>query len=180
MSNLNDEKQPEDLARICQYLNNNQECSAICLQNEGQEIRDKFCVNSKKNQCCYLCSSNSGCDVNCLYLGDIQNAKEKIQKVLARLEKLSNAEKYIKAGRYNEAAQIYDGLDELEKAGECRRFAKTSYVISANLNIAKIGSISMECPHCGASQPISSKSNEVTCSYCNKMYVIPKKVLELL
>ena len=29
-------------------------------------------------------------------------------------------------------------------------------------------------------QPITSKLNEVTCSYCKKNYVIPKKILELL
>ena len=88
--------------------------------------------------------------------------------------------KFEKVGRYEQAALEYEKIGMLEEAGETRRKAKTTYVISANLNIAKIGSISMECPHCGASQPITSKSNDVTCSYCRKNYVIPKKVLELL
>ena len=46
--------------------------------------------------------------------------------------------------------------------------------------IGKIGSINMQCPHCGASQPLASKSNEVMCTRCHKSYVIPKKVLDLL
>ena len=46
--------------------------------------------------------------------------------------------------------------------------------------IGKIGSINMKCPHCGASQPLASKSNEVMCTRCHKSYVIPKKVLDLL
>jgi hypothetical protein len=61
-----------------------------------------------------------------------------------------------------------------EKAGETRRKGRTSYVVSANVNIGKIGSISRECPHCGASQPIKSKSNDATCACCKKNYVIPK------
>lgn len=75
---------------------------------------------------------------------------------------------------------LCEKLELWDKAGELRRKAKTNYVVSANLNIGKIGSISIECPHCSASQPIASKSSEVTCSYCKKNYVIPKKVLELL
>jgi len=67
-----------------------------------------------------------------------------------------------------------------DKAGECRKMGRTNYVIQANINIGKVGSISMECPFCGASQPIASKSNEVVCSYCKKTYVIPKNVLDLL
>jgi ribosomal protein S27E len=67
-----------------------------------------------------------------------------------------------------------------DKAGECRRMGKTSYIVSANVSIGKVGSISMECPHCSASQTIASKSNEVTCKYCGKNYIVPKKVLDLL
>jgi DNA-directed RNA polymerase subunit RPC12/RpoP len=89
-------------------------------------------------------------------------------------------EKLERAGRYEDAALKYEEAEMWDKAGEERRKAKTSYVISANVNIGKVGTISMECPHCGASQPLSSKNSEVTCKYCGKNYIIPKKVLELL
>ena len=93
---------------------------------------------------------------------------------------IQEIEKLEKAGRYEDAAVKYESLEMWDKAGECRRMAKTNYVVSANVNIGKVGAISMECPHCGASQPLASKSSEVTCKYCGKNYVIPKKVLELL
>jgi uncharacterized Zn-finger protein len=93
---------------------------------------------------------------------------------------LKNAENLEAAGRYEDAALLYEQIEMWDKAGQARRNNRTSYVISANVNIAKVGSISMNCPHCGASQPITSKSNEVACAYCKRNYVIPKKVLELL
>jgi ribosomal protein S27AE len=74
-----------------------------------------------------------------------------------------------------ERVQTLTENKKLEKAGR-----KTNYAISANVNIAKISSISMECPHCGASQLLATKSNEVICAHCKKRYVIPKKVLDLL
>ena len=89
-------------------------------------------------------------------------------------------EKLEKAGRYEDAALKYEELEMWDKAGNCRRMAKTNYVVSANVNIGKVGTISIDCPHCGASQPVTTKSNEVTCKFCGKSYVIPKKVLELL
>jgi Zn finger protein HypA/HybF involved in hydrogenase expression len=107
-------------------------------------------------------------------------ASDEVVTELDRTKTLKDIENFERAGRYEDAALLCEKLEMWDKAGEIRRKAKTSYVISANVNIAKIGSISMECPHCGASQPITSKSNEVTCSYCKKNYVIPKKVLELL
>jgi len=93
---------------------------------------------------------------------------------------VEEAEKLVQAGRFEEAASIYDELEMLDKAGECRRLARTNYVVSASVNIGKVATISMECPHCSASQPIGSKSNEVTCQYCGKNYIIPKRILELL
>ena len=46
--------------------------------------------------------------------------------------------------------------------------------------LGKVGSITMRCPYCGASQRLASKSDEVTCARCKKSYAVPKKVLELL
>jgi uncharacterized Zn-finger protein len=112
----------------------------------------------------------------CPYCGSINliSDEDDIQNTIAEIEKLK------RAGRYEEAALKFEELEMWDEAGECRRLAKTNYVISANLNIGKISTISMECPHCGASQPVSSKNNEVTCKYCGKNYIIPKKVLDLL
>lgn len=93
---------------------------------------------------------------------------------------LERAGKLERAGRYEDAAKKYEELDMWDKAGDCRRMAKTNYVVSANVNIGKVGTISMECPFCGASQPIATKSNEVICKFCGKNYVIPKRVLDLL
>lgn len=50
-----------------------------------------------------------------------------------------------RVGRFEEAAQRYEKLEMWDEAGEARRMAKTNYVVSANLNIGKIGAISMEC-----------------------------------
>lgn len=93
---------------------------------------------------------------------------------------MDEIDKLVRAGRYEDAALEYERLEMWDKAGECRRNSKTNYVVTANLDIGKVGSISMDCPYCSASQPIASKSNEVTCKYCGKNYVIPKKVLDLL
>ena len=95
----------------------------------------------------------------------------------AKIEEAKNLET---AGRYKDAAKKYEELKMWDKAGDCRRMLKTNYVVSANLNVGKVGTISMDCPHCGASQPIATKSNEVTCKFCGNNYVIPKKVLDLL
>ena len=47
-------------------------------------------------------------------------------------------------------------------------------------NMGSVNIINMKCPHCGTSQPLSSKNNQVKCLHCGKNYLIPKKVLELL
>jgi ribosomal protein S27E len=115
-----------------------------------------------------------------------EEARERAEREAKQLEfdkqiALQNAANLEKAGRYEEAARLYEQWGNLEKAGECRRLNRTTYVVSANVHIGKNGGISIDCPHCGASQPIESKgTNEVTCKYCNKKYVIPKKVLDLL
>jgi ribosomal protein S27E len=59
-----------------------------------------------------------------------------------------------------------------DKAEECRKLNMGK--------VSKISKISMECPHCSETQPISSKNDMVKCKHCGKTYGIPKKVLELL
>ena len=88
------------------------------------------------------------------------------------------AEKMELAGRYEEAAKIYETLGMYKEAGAARRMGRTQYVISAIIHIGKDGTISINCPHCGASQPVESKSGEVTCKYCGKGYIIPRNILD--
>jgi DNA-directed RNA polymerase subunit RPC12/RpoP len=101
----------------------------------------------------------------CPYCGstNLLSMKDIVPTVIAEIEKLK------KAGKYEEAALKYEEIDMLDKAEECRK-----------LNMGKVSKISMECPHCGESQPLSSKTNAAKCKHCGKTYGIPKKVLELL
>ncbi len=84
------------------------------------------------------------------------------------------------SGRYEEAALSYDELEMYEKAGECRRLARTSYQISTAFSMGKDGAISVNCPNCGSPHAVESKLNMVTCKHCGHNYIIPKKVLDLM
>ncbi len=101
----------------------------------------------------------------CPYCGstNLISKKDDVSNVIAEIEELK------KAGRYEDAALRYEELEMWDKADETR-----------NMNMGKVRAINMECPHCGASQQLSSKKNEVTCKHCGKKYGIPTRVLELL
>lgn len=101
----------------------------------------------------------------CPYCGSINliSQRDDIPNILAEIEKMK------KEGRYEEAALRYEELEMWDKAKESR-----------NTNMGKIRTINIECPHCGASQPISSRNSAIKCKQCGKKYGIPKKVLELL
>jgi DNA-directed RNA polymerase subunit RPC12/RpoP len=101
----------------------------------------------------------------CPYCGSVNllSEKETLDQLTAEIETLK------KAGKYEEAALKYEELEMWDKAKEIRE-----------LNMGKVRAVSMECPHCGAAQPLSSKSNEIKCNHCGKNYGISKKVLELL
>lgn len=72
-------------------------------------------------------------------------------------------------------------IKRLERTGRYKEAAlKRKELETVSIKEGKIGSISMECPYCGASQPLVSKSNEVVCAHCKKSYVVPEKVLDLL
>ncbi len=85
-----------------------------------------------------------------------------------------------KIGRYEDAARKYEKLELWDKVRECRRLAKKNRSGSIVLETAKIGAISVVCPHCGESQPASSKTKELTCARCGTSFLIPEKVFELL
>ncbi len=96
-----------------------------------------------------------------------------------RLVIKQNAENLMKAGRYEEAAKYYEQLEMWNEAGECRRLARTTYVVAADVRVGKDG-ISVNCPHCGSSERLESKASEVTCRHCGRTYYIPKKILDMI
>jgi len=53
------------------------------------------------------------------------------------------------------------------------------YVIASRFEFSEGGGVTIKCPHCGGSQP-ASKSKQVTCEYCGKEYIIPKKILDMI
>jgi DNA-directed RNA polymerase subunit RPC12/RpoP len=101
----------------------------------------------------------------CPYCGstNLVSIQDIIPTVTVEIEKLK------KAGKYEEAALKYEEIEMWDKAKEIRE-----------LNMGKVRAITMECPHCGEPQPLSSKNNTVTCKHCGKNYGIPKKALDLL
>jgi hypothetical protein len=54
------------------------------------------------------------------------------------------------------------------------------YNVVTRFDLGKDGTVSVSCPYCGASAPLRSKESEVTCKYCGKQYIIPKKILDLI
>ena len=101
----------------------------------------------------------------CPYCGstNLVSIEDVVPEVLAEIEKLK------KARKYEDAALKYEELEMWDKAKEIR-----------DINTGKVSTITMECPHCSASQPLSSNDNEVKCKHCGTNYIIPKKVLDLL
>ena len=101
----------------------------------------------------------------CPYCGstNLISKKDDVSSVLAEIEQLK------KAGQCEDAAQKYEELEMWDMANETR-----------NMNMGKVSAINMACPHCGKSQPLSSKVTEVTCKSCGKKYGVPKKVLDVL
>jgi|GEM_PF-2539988 len=54
------------------------------------------------------------------------------------------------------------------------------YNVVTKFYLDKDGTISIQCPHCGASTPLHLKESEVACKYCGKQYIVPKKILDLI
>lgn len=104
----------------------------------------------------------------CPYCGSKILISEKDAADLEKAAVLEEIEQLEKDGLYEDAALKYEELEMNDKAEDARK------------NIGKVEMINMKCPHCGGSQPLSSKSSKVTCKHCGKSYGIPKNVLELL
>jgi ribosomal protein S27AE len=100
----------------------------------------------------------------CPYCGSTKliSPKDETPRILAEIEKLK------KSGKYEEAALKCEELEMPDKAKEIRE-----------LNTGKVKTINMECPHCGAAQPLLAKSSEVACERCGRNYIVPQKVFEL-
>lgn len=93
---------------------------------------------------------------------------------------MRHAETLKLAGRYEEAAEIYEEMDMYKKAGETRKKDRVRYQIVTNIQIAPDGGIRIQCPYCGSSERVESKSSEVSCKHCGKTYFIPKKILDMI
>lgn len=96
-----------------------------------------------------------------------------------RMAMKQDADNLMKAGRYEDAAKLYEHLEMWNEAGECRRLARTTYVVAADVRVGKDG-ISVNCPHCGSAERLESKASEVTCRHCGRAYYIPKKILDMI
>jgi DNA-directed RNA polymerase subunit RPC12/RpoP len=95
-------------------------------------------------------------------------------------KEIHEAERIAKAGRYEDAALRYEKLDLWKEAKDCRMLAKKKRIAPGDLQVGKVGTVNVLCPHCGTSQSVNSKSNEVTCSHCGTTYLVPENVRELL
>jgi DNA-directed RNA polymerase subunit RPC12/RpoP len=111
----------------------------------------------------------------CPYCGstNLISDEEYKQKTLVEIETLK------KEGKFEEAVLKYEELEMWEAADECRKITKNGQVSSTDSDVGKISAILMECPRCGTSQQVSSKTREVTCKNCGKKYILPKKALDL-
>ncbi len=94
-------------------------------------------------------------------------------------QQIEDTEALAKAGRYEEAALRFEKLDLWDKAKFCRMQAKKKHADLPQLEEAKVESVSLMCPHCGAVQAVASKSDEEMCNRCGTTYQVPKSVLEL-
>jgi RNA polymerase subunit RPABC4/transcription elongation factor Spt4 len=90
------------------------------------------------------------------------------------------ATKLEQAGHYEKAANTYEDLEMWEKACKTRKLKKIRHVPIPDTSQGQVISITMKCPHCNIQQPLTSKTNQVTCTSCKKNYNIPPKVLDLL
>jgi hypothetical protein len=95
-------------------------------------------------------------------------------------KEIREIERLQKARRYEEAALKYEKLDQWDKAKDCRKIAKKKQGKSGNLEIGKVGTINVLCPHCNASQPVTSKSGEETCHHCGTTYIVPTEIRHVL
>lgn len=173
----------------CDYLMKNDRSCLKVVAGETEKNRKKFCSNKSIDLCCDLCDSRKECQINCTEMEQLEAEKhaeaegerlrlkeEEDRRVAAVREDI---EKFVRAGRYEDAALLYEQLNEWDKAGDIRRMTRTSYLIAADVHLGEDG-ISIKCPHCSSAERLESKTNEATCSHCGKKYFVPKKILDMI
>jgi DNA-directed RNA polymerase subunit RPC12/RpoP len=93
--------------------------------------------------------------------------EKKVQQKQSDLEEANN---WLKAGRYDDAAKIYEKWQMWDKAGEVRKAEKTTNAMSQSIVEGK----SIRCNNCGAKMPLtSSDQKEITCPYCGERQTVP-------
>jgi ribosomal protein S27E len=128
---------------------------------ETKVVRTRISLNARCGNCREEILQKN--PEKCPYCGstNLVSTEEVIPEVLAEIEELK------RAGKYEDTALKYEEIGMWNKAEEIRKS-----------NVGKVRAITIECPHCGASQVFSSKSNNVKCKNCGKNYAIPKKVTD--
>jgi len=106
--------------------------------------------------------------LKCTSCSFIQDAKN--------MSLLSIAQKAEKAGRYEDAAQVYEQLNLLDKARKLRELNRTGTIKNVNLDLNALieqlrqGALVMpyKCPNCGGSIRIDKDYNKgmKSCAYC--------------
>jgi predicted RNA-binding Zn-ribbon protein involved in translation (DUF1610 family) len=173
----------------CDYLMKNERSCLKAVAGEGEKTRKKLCTNEAKDLCCELCGSKNGCQLVCTEMERVEaetraeaeaerqkGKEEEIQHVAAMRQDI---EKCVKAGQYEDAALLYEQLNEPDRARDIRRMAPKSYLVAADVHLEEQG-ISVKCPNCGSMERVENKTNEAKCSHCSKKYFIPKKILDLM
>ncbi len=173
----------------CDYLMKNERSCLKAVAGEGEKARKKSCTNEAKDLCCELCESKNGCQLVCTEMERVEAEtraedeaerqrvkEEEIQRVAAVRQDI---EKCVKAGQYEDAALLYEQLNEPGRARDIRRMAPKSYLLAADVHLEE-DRISVKCPHCGSMERVENKTNEAKCSHCGKKYFIPKKILDLM
>jgi len=100
----------------------------------------------------------------------------KSKNLVSDEDAIGAADKSAKGGRFEEAALSYEKLDLWDNAKECRLLAKKRNVDLGALATAKIGSITLVCPHCGEVQVAERKLEKQNCVRCGITYLIPEFV----
>jgi hypothetical protein len=113
----------------CEYLVDSHLCKSIVEGEEGLAVREKGCLESVKNLCCYLCSHRESCQISCSYLDKLDasrtvdqktaNVDQEIKQCQERIERLAGLLADGKIGEESYAAAtkaLENRMEALKKA----------------------------------------------------------------
>ena len=113
----------------CEHLVDNQLCKSIIEDESGLAVREKGCLETVKNLCCYLCSHRESCEISCSYLDKPGTSKvtdqksvnvdQEIRQCQERIERLAGLLADGKIGEESYAAAtkaLENRLEALKKA----------------------------------------------------------------